>query len=307
MPKESTSPPASGLFEWKSLAAGIGAAASWGMATVMTKGALTHMPPLTLLVVQLLCSNLLLWAVVVAQRLPLPPVQQILRFALPGLLQPGLAFILGLIGLSLTAASIEALIWSTETLMIIGLAWLLLGERLQPPLIALAVFGVVGVALVTATGDDMTSGSNSLLGNLLIFGGTFCAALYTVLIRQRVVDLAPLLLVALNQAIGLLGVLVVWLVWSPATEFAPLSQLGLGIWGLAAISGVMLHAIPFWLHTIVLQRLSASLASLFLTLIPIFTIGGAYLFLGEQLSSIQWIGAACVLLAMAGVSVLYSE
>jgi hypothetical protein len=40
------------------------AAACWGIATVMSKGALTQVAPLTLLVVQLAISIILLWAIV---------------------------------------------------------------------------------------------------------------------------------------------------------------------------------------------------------------------------------------------------
>ncbi len=65
----------------------------------------------------------------------------------------------------------------------------------------------------------------------------------------------------------------------------------------------MLHG----LHTIVLQSLPASVAALFLTLIPLFTISGAYLFLDEQLSLIQWVGAGSILGAMAGMSRLETD
>ena len=283
----------------RNLLAGVGAAACWGIATVLSKGALAFFPPLTLLVVQLLCSNVLLWSLVRIQQVPLPSPRQMLRLGLPGLIQPGLSFTLGLIGLSLTSASVEALIWSTETLFIIGLAWWMLGERVSVAIASLASLAVVGVVLVNAAGTE--AAESSLLGNLLIFAATFCAAPYTVLIRRSAPQTNPLLLVALNQAIGLVGVLAIWLVsfrWQ-----APLSSPdSWHIWLLAALSGILLHGLPFWLHTIVLQSLPAGLAGLFLPLVPLFTIGGATLFLNEQLSSAQWIGAGLILAAMTAIS-----
>jgi drug/metabolite transporter (DMT)-like permease len=281
---------------------GTSAAACWGISTVITKGVLDSIPPLTLLVIQLVCSNAFLWTIVKAQRIPLPTLSQGIRYGLPGLLQPGLAFIGGVIGLSMTTASIEALIWSTETLMIMGLARLILGERVGMPLVALSGLGVVGVVLVNFTGEPI---GTAYLGSLLIFGGTFCAALYTVIVRRRVMDLNPLLLVTLNQSVGLVGVGIVWLIsllWSrPELNLTPVA------WGMAGASGLLLHAIPFWLFTLLLQKLEASLAGLFLILIPVFTISGASLFLGETFSPTQWLGASLTLVTMAIVSWLYKE
>jgi drug/metabolite transporter (DMT)-like permease len=272
----------------------------------MTKGVLDSVPALTLLVIQLLCSNLLLWVVVTLQQLPIPPYAKAAKLSLPGILQPGLSFTAALSGLALTSASIEALIWSLETILIIVLAWLLLGERIRLPLLLLALLGVSGVALVTVTGEVSASSQNAPLGNLLIFIGTFCAALYTVLARRNVAYISPLLLTTLNQTMGLVSVIIIWL-FSLLWIEPGFDRLTPEIWLLAALSGIMLHALPFWLHTIVLQRLPASFAALFLTLIPIFTIGGACLFLNENLSIAQWIGAACIIAAMMGVSFLYRD
>jgi drug/metabolite transporter (DMT)-like permease len=271
----------------------------------MTKGVLDSIPPLTLLVIQLICSNAFLWAIVKAQRVSLPPFPKAIQHGLLGLLQPGLAFITGIIGLSLTTASVEALIWSTETLMIIGLAWLVLGERISISLMALSLLGVLGVVLVNFTGEAM---GNAYWGNVLIFVGTFCAALYTVLMRKQVMELSPLVMVTLNQSLGLVGVVGVWgvsQIWSrPAFEMTAMTAQS---WGLAIASGLLLHAIPFWLFTLLLQKVEASLAGLFLILIPLFTISGACWFLGETLSPIQWMGAGLILVTMASVSWIYQE
>jgi len=272
----------------------------------MSKIALETVPPLTLLVIQLVCSNALLWTIVGLRRLALPSYQQAIKFALPGLIQPGLSFSLGIVGLSLTTVSIESLIWSTETIMIIGLAWLLLGEQVSIGLIIVSAVTFTGMVLVTVDVATAASSNASPVGNLLIFISTFCAALYTVLMRQRVAKLSPLLLVTLNQAVGLAGVFVVWLVswrWL-GTDIA---SIGVGTWLLAAVSGIALHALPFWLHTIVLERMPASLASLFLTLIPVFSLSGARMFLREELSSAQWVGAGLILVAMVCASLLYAK
>ena len=58
------------------------------------------------------------------------------------------------------------------------------------------------------------------------------------------------------------------------------------------------YALAFWCYSIGLKQLPASMAGLFLNLIPIFGLGGAYLFLGERLTLVQWIGGTLILLAV---------
>lgn len=272
------------LSPWKTLYMDILAAVCWGIAT---KGTLPHAAPLPPLFVQLIWSNLLLWSIVGLQELPLPPVRQAVRVGSLGLLQPGLSFSTAVVGLSLTQASVEALIWSLETAFVVGLAWLLLRERVGLGLLALSGLCVLGVGLVTVSAEASPVIQDAWLGNLLVLLGTFCAALYTVLARRNLSgESEPLMMTALNQAVGLLGIwglLIVNLGWgNPGFE----DWTG-QTWLLAAVSGVMLHTIPFWLFNLVLKQVSASLAAFFLLLVPLVTISGAYLFLGESLTLMQ--------------------
>ncbi|HWM29513.1 MAG TPA: DMT family transporter, partial [Woeseiaceae bacterium] len=55
----------------------------------------------------------------------------------------------------------------------------------------------------------------------------------------------------------------------------------------------------FWLYLIGLRRLAASTAALFLTLIPVFALVGAVMFLGETVATLQVIGALMIIGAVA--------
>jgi drug/metabolite transporter (DMT)-like permease len=70
------------------------------------------------------------------------------------------------------------------------------------------------------------------------------------------------------------------------------------VWLWAIVSGVVYYALAFWFYIIGLKRIPASLAGLFLNFIPIFVVGGAYLFLAERLATGQWVGAALILVAV---------
>jgi len=63
----------------------------------------------------------------------------------------------------------------------------------------------------------------------------------------------------------------------------------------AALSGVVQYALAFWLYLIGLKTLSAGAAALWLTLIPIFGVSGAYLWLGEIPTVPMLLGMALIL------------
>lgn len=295
------------LPKWKIFAAGISASACWGLATVLSKGALEYIPPLTQLVIQLLCSNIFLLASVLLLRISLPSTSHILILGLPGLLHPGMYGILLIVGLSFTGATSEVLISILETLITIILAWLLLHERMEKKFIPFLILAIIGVFLISVNSSINVVNNFSLLGNLLIFISTFIISLYTIICRRFVANFEPVLLMSLHQIFGFIGVFIVWIIsflWQGLPDWNNINQ---GALGAAALSGVTLYAIPFWLYTIVLKHIPANLASFFITLVPVFGISGAYAFLGEQLSFSQWIGAGLIVTAIFGVSFLHSN
>jgi drug/metabolite transporter (DMT)-like permease len=276
------------------------AAACWGGATVITKHVLTDIPPLTLLVLQLIVSVSFLWTIVLVQRLRLPRRGEILRLGGIGLLNPGLAYTFSLLGLTRTTASMSTLLWAAEPILILGLAALLLHERLSRMLMACSLLAIVGVVL--AAGIDMRGEQTSLLlGNGLILLGVACCALYTVLTRGLSTRLDPLLIVALQQSVAVVWALAIWPIEWVRGSGVGLLSLSAANWGWAVLSGVLYYALAFWCYIIGLRQLPASLAGLFLNLIPIFGLGGAYLFLGERLTVVQWIGGTLILLAVVMV------
>jgi drug/metabolite transporter (DMT)-like permease len=276
------------------------AAACWGGATVITKHVLTDVPPLTLLVLQLTVSVVFLWAIVLVQRLRMPGRSDIVRLGGIGILNPGLAYTFGLLGLSQTTASMSTLLWAAEPILILGLAWLILCERLTRSLVAFSLLAITGVVLVAGidVGVDQT---NLLLGNGLILIGVACCAIYTVLTRRMATNLDPLLIVVLQQTLALAWALAIWpLEWARG-ETVSLTMISPASWGWAALSGVLYYALAFWCYVIGLKQLPASMVGLFLNLIPIFGVAGAYLFLGERLTVVQWVGGTLILLAVVMV------
>jgi drug/metabolite transporter (DMT)-like permease len=273
------------------------AAACWGAGAVMSKGVLGYLPPLTLLVVQLIASLTFLWAVIAIKRMRVPLRRETFRLGLIGLLNPGLAYTFSLLGLSLTTASMSALLWAAEPILILGLAWLILRERLTRSLLACSLLAIIGVFLVIGVNTRIDS-SGSFVGNLLILAGVLCCALYTVLTRRDASTLDPVLLLAVQETAALLWALLIWPLELGSGEMTDLTAISLSTWLWAVASGIVYYALAFWFYIVGLKKIPASLAGFFLNLIPIFAVGGAYLFLGERLAAVQWAGVALILVAV---------
>jgi len=270
----------------------IGASACWGLGTVLSKAALVHFEPINLLVVQLSASVAAMTLVLaLTGRRRSRPVA-VWSIAGLGVLNPGLAYLLGLTGLTMTSASLATLIWALEPAMIVVAARLLLGEAVSGKIIGVAAVGFAGVALV-AIGPF----SGSLTGGLLILAGVACCALYAAWTR-RIVSSDSVLLVLVCQHATALGMA---LIFATISGYRPLEALARAPWaatGSAIVSGVLYYGVAFFLFVGALRKVSAAVAGLFINLVPVFGIIAAYLMLNERLGPLEWLGAATVLAAM---------
>ncbi|MGR3984351.1 MAG: DMT family transporter [Gammaproteobacteria bacterium] len=280
------------------------AALCWGGAVVMSKGALGAFPPVFLLVVQLIASVTFLWGYLLLRRAPLPRLaaRDLPAIMALGLLEPGLAYLLSLIGLNATDAGSAVLIYASEAVLILALSAVLFGEMpgMRVTLLSLLAFAGLLVAL-GALGPG--HGGGRLLGNALIFAGTLVAALYVVLSARFATRIEAAIIVAWQQIAALgfaLAMLLMERLFAPSAAAAfdaPLSG-----WLLAAASGVVQYALAFWLYIAALARIDANHAGSFLNLIPLFGLAGAFLFLGERMSWLQLGGAAVTVVAVAAIN-----
>jgi drug/metabolite transporter (DMT)-like permease len=267
----------------------------------MSKGALAYVPPISLLVGQLWSSVFFLWLVLVATRQTFTLDADAKIASLGGLLEPGFAYAFGIVGLTMTSASNASLIGTTEPLIIALLAWPLLGQRTSwQGFVAIGV-AMTGVLLVSFAGDRGAAGQPSFLGDGLIVTSTAFAALYVIVTSRFLSAVSPIALAALQQSVGLALALLLWagalFLGFESLPAAPPPNVVI----LVIISGIVQYAAAFWLYLYGLQTLNAAVAALFLTLIPVFGMGLAALFLRELLTVVQLGGGALVIAALVGL------
>jgi probable blue pigment (indigoidine) exporter len=271
------------------------AAACWGIGTVVSKRAIEEIPPLTLLPIQLGVSLAALALLMRWRGHPFRDPSAAPILGRLGILNPGLAYALSLLGLVSITASLSVMIWAIEPLLILLLAGWFLRERIGPSLVVLSLVAVGGLLLVIG----QPGGTGSLLGVLLTIAGVGCCAAYTVVTRRWLATAYSTTQVIVVQqayaiAFALVLVAAVWLLGgAPWPDHVTAAG-----WTSAIASGILYYGLAYWFYLSGLRHVPASLAAVSFYLIPIFGVAGASLLLGERLEPSQWAGVAIVLAAV---------
>ncbi|HEV8402915.1 MAG TPA: DMT family transporter [Candidatus Limnocylindrales bacterium] len=270
------------------------AAACWGVGTVVSKRAIEEIPPLTLLPIQLGVSLAVLAILMRWRGLPFrdPSASPVLGRL--GILNPGMAYALSLLGLVSITASLSVMIWAIEPLIILLLAGWFLRERVGSSLVVLSLVALGGLVLVIGQ-----PGGGSLVGVLLTIAGVVCCASYTVVTRRWLVTAYSTTQVIVAQqahaiAFALVLVAAAWLLGGGPW---PVGVTAAG-WASAIVSGILYYALAYWFYLSGLRNVPASLAAVSFYLIPIFGVAGASVLLGEHLDASQWVGVVIVLAAV---------
>jgi probable blue pigment (indigoidine) exporter len=283
----------------RDLVALILAATCWGVGTVVSKAALDEMPALTLLPIQLMASLAVLALLMRRQGIALRAGGSPLLGRL-GLLNPGIAYALSLLGLTTITASLSVLLWAFEPLLILVLAAWFLGERITPTFVALSMVAVLGMVVVLY---EPSIGSSQLIGVALTVAGIACCAAYTVITRRFIPDARETSQVVLAQQghalVLALGLVVLAGLAGGAIVPASLTPLGLAS---AIGSGVLYYAGAYWFYLGALRHVPASMAAVSFYLIPIVGLAASALLLGERLDLRQWVGAVIVLAAVLAIA-----
>jgi drug/metabolite transporter (DMT)-like permease len=275
------------------MAAAIGATFCWGAGMTLTKLALGHFTPSLLLLVQLLASIVFLVVVLIATGIRTTSWAQLLRNSGLGVLEPGLAYLLGLEGLRRISAAEAVVLSSTESIMIVLIAWLFAIERPRGMALLLAIIGTAGAVMVAGSHLQHAGGAFSLWGDLLLLGGVLSASIYVVFSSRLASSTEPIPALIGQQVVAVLFAAGIHLALGDGGFSIP-SASASG-WVLAAVSGIVQYACAFWLYLWALKGLRADEAGLYLSLTPVFGLVVAIPVLGERLTAMQWMGTLVII------------
>jgi drug/metabolite transporter (DMT)-like permease len=172
---------------------------------------------------------------------------------------------------------------------------LVLGERLR----RINLFGIVlslcGVALLVFGEKTGATLDGSLIGDLLIFGAVFSASCYMVMTKKLGTTISSLHITGMQIIFGALLFLPAFLWELPRLKWQAVSTESL-----VALVGLTLFATicAFLCYNYALTKIPVARASVSINTIPLVTVLGAWLLLGESLTLLQLLGAAIVLCAV---------
>jgi probable blue pigment (indigoidine) exporter len=281
----------------------VAAAACWGTATAISKRAVDEIAPLALLPIELAISVVvLLVAASVTGDRSLPTLHR-RQLAWLGVLNPGVSYALSLAGLARITASASALLWATEPVLILLLAWLVLRQRPDAALLTLAGVALLGVLLVVAQPGIRLSAS----GVTLTLAGVGACAVYTVLSSRYLGDASTLGVVLLQQGTALAFAVLLGLGALAIGRTAGLGDVSSTAWTSAVVAGALYYGVAFWFYLHGLRTCSPAVAGLFINLVPVFGIAAATVLLDERFTGRQWVGGALALLAVTAVAVVHDR
>jgi len=200
---------------------------------------------------------------------------------------------LAYLGLHYTTATNGVILNSFIPVMIVAIAWVFLGERLTPMQIGGIAVSLAGVLVILSGGSLAELAAFRLNGgDLLIVLSMLMWSVYTVCLRWRPGGLSMLSFLFAIVLVGDALMLPFWIAeaamghrveWTPAVVAALAS--------VALFSSVLAYI--FWNRGV--EELGASVAGLFVHLMPVYGVVLAWIVLGERLAPFHVAGIALIL------------
>jgi drug/metabolite transporter (DMT)-like permease len=285
-------------------AAGLLAWALSGGVLVAGKGITGEMGPWTLAFWRFAIAALVLAPLVVRS---FPEMREFLRRRGWQVLAIGalLGIVLGLLfeALHYTSAVNTGIINATYPIITLVLARIFLGEPLGPAQAAGGLIAFAGVVLIAARGDfEALVHFDFRIGDVLVLIAAATLGAYTVLLKKAKFALArlPLLVLILGSAAVVTFPLSMFELWRG--DYAPGFELSSLI--ILAYIGIPGGALVYLFFNWSIDVLGASRAGMLLYSQMIFTALLAWLILGESIEWYHYVGAALIIVGVAGATLL---
>ena len=211
-----------------------------------------------------------------------------------------------LYGVSMTSAVSASVIMATIPAVVALMSWAFLKERIGLRIWAAIACGVLGIAVLALSKNELHSdvsrgleadlaNSKVLWGNILVFVAVLCEAAYAVIGKKLTGSLPPKRIAAL---INLWGFVLVTPMGLYAAWHFDFSTVAPPLWLLLVFYALAASVWTVWLWMTGLQTVPAARAGVFTVMLPISAAVVGVLVLGETLSSMQMLAFGIALLGV---------
>ena len=264
----------------------------WGMGVVFAKAAIEHFPPILLMALRFSVTALVLvWFVK-------PPWHLMGRLFVIALISAAVQYSLTFNGLRGLDASTAVLVIQSEVPFLVILGALLLGERPGPRKWVGILIAFLGVALIA--GEPRLGDAWWALG--LTLGGALTWAVGQVMIRQ-IGEVGGFTMIAWVAVFAAPQLFVFSLVFEQ-DQLESIRSADWVVWSTVAYLGLVMTAIGYALWYGLVGRYPVNQVAPFLLLLPVFSVLGGVLLLGETMTWLITLGGIVIL---AGVGFIVIE
>lgn len=268
---------------------GVAVAVTWGMGLVFAKAAIAHFPPILLMSLRFAVTALaLVWFV------PLPKGQWRALFWV-SIVSAAIQYSLTFSGLKGLDAGVTALVVQLEVPFLTLLGVLLLGEKASLRKWGGIALAFLGVGLIVGVPAEPVP----WMPVLLVIGGSMTWAVGQIMVR-RLKGISGLGVTAWVAVFAAPQLLLMSLLFESGQRQA-LAHAGPLVWISVAYLGLIMTALGYGLWYSLIRRVPVSQAAPYLLLLPVVSVAGGVVFLGETLSWTTFAGGAVVLLGVAGI------
>jgi drug/metabolite transporter (DMT)-like permease len=274
----------------------------WGVSFVSIKVAVTVFPPMTLGAFRFSLAVIVLIFV----KTRLEPGEKLKARDLPMLIGAGVIGVTAYFfcennGVSLVSASEASIIVAVIPVLTVTVEWIS-GKFFQKTK-AFAVRRWLG-AIISVAGVWLVAGvslsvSGNILGYIYMGGAALSWVVYCFLTRPLFTRCSRIYIVFWQSVFGFLG-----FIPFAVLEFTSWTMPSLPVLGHIVFLGIFCSALGYWFYAYSLEVLGVLVSSIFINFIPVVTVIVGYIFLGERLMPLQWLGAVLVL---SGVSLAMLE
>jgi len=263
----------------------------WGVNFSVVKFGTSLIDPLAYNGVRVLLAGVLLFAIAMASRAPLPPAREIAILLALGVLGNGVYQVFFVEGVARTRASDAGLVIAASPAFIAIVGRMLGVERINRRGVMGIVMSIGGIAFVVLGTTNGTAGDATIIGDLLVLLGSLCWAFYTVLLKPYTEHLSGLHVAAFTMVGGAVPLFLLAFTRIAATNWAQLPVKG---WSAILYSGIfaLVVAYLFWYRGV--RVIGPTRTAMYSNLQPVVAVLMAWWLLGEQPTWWQGVGTGCI-------------
>ncbi len=228
--------------------------------------------------------------------------KNITKILIMAICQPLCYFILELYGIAATSSAISGVIISLVPIAVIIISSVFLKEK---PTILQVIFSIV--SLISVAGISILSnsgGKNSLMGIFLLLGAVICAAIFNILSRSESEKFTPIERTYMMFLVGAVGfdIIAISVLGNRFLQELLLATKSFEFWGAITYLAIISSIVAFLMYNWATTKIDAIRASSFSNVITVVSVFAGVVIMGEQLSWLQLIFCALIIIGVYGAN-----